>query len=325
MTTIQRTSIGAAFVIAALAIFYATREKVEAQRQEQAAQTARAQQETLTHTVERLQRERDEATNQLAAATELARTKAAQTPSETLKLRGQVGSLRQQLASAEAKSNSPSSGFAKMMSDPAMREYINQAMNDLIKKRYSSLFQELKLTPEQSDQFMQVLSAEFQKGAQRLAASQQGNSPTPDPGPPAGEDKEKLTEKLRAVLGDAGVARFGEYSQEVPARTTVDLLDSQLGANKLTDDQKARLFQAVKAEPFNLTHGISGDLDKAFFGSPEEADSYLSSIADSNQRVLQQAGSFLNDDQLNALNTVLTNGITARKTQAAAFTRKRGG
>jgi hypothetical protein len=78
----------------------------------------------------------------------------------------------------------------------------------------------------------------------------------------------------------------------------------------------------VKAEPFDLTHGISGDLDKAFFGSQDQVADYLAKIADSNQRVVQQASAFLNPDQLASLNTVLTNGITARVTQAAAFTRK---
>jgi hypothetical protein len=45
-------------------------------------------------------------------------------------------------------------------------------------------------------------------------------------------------------------------------------------------------------------------------------------VAESNQRLLQQAGEFLNSDQVTALNTVLSNGITARVTQAAAFTPK---
>jgi hypothetical protein len=100
------------------------------------------------------------------------------------------------------------------------------------------------------------------------------------------------------------------------------LLNAQLGAGKLTDEQRARLFELVKAEPFELTHGIAGDLNKAFFGSQTEIDGYVEKIAESNQRVLQQAGNFLGADQLTALNTVLTNGITARLTQAAAFNQK---
>jgi hypothetical protein len=317
MNLFQKLTIPLVLIVALAAAFYAARQQSVAHRQAQATQE---QQTALNQTIERLQRERDEATNRLAAmAAEVAGTNQPQSAGEVLKLRGQVGTLRHELAATEAKANAPTAGFAKMMNDPAMREYIKQSMVDLVKKRYSGLFQELKLTPEQSEQFVQAMTAEFQKGAQRLAAAQQAGDSTFQPGP---DDHSDLTNALHEVLGDAGMARFGEYSMEIPARTTVDMVDGKLGAAKLTDDQKAQLFQAVKSEPFNLTHGISGDLDKAFFGSQEQIDSYLASIAESNQRVLDQAGSFLTTEQLDALKNVLNNGIAARKTQAAALTAK---
>ncbi|HLP76813.1 MAG TPA: hypothetical protein VK327_07830, partial [Candidatus Paceibacterota bacterium] len=217
-------------------------------------------------------------------------------------------------------SNAAASGFAKMMSDPAMKDYIRVAMVDLVKRRYAAFFQEMKLSPEQIDKFTQTMSDYFHDGANRLAASQQpGGSPLTS----NQTSDEEMGKQLQALLGDAGAARFKEYNQEIPARTTVDLLNVQLGASKLSDDQSARLFQLVKAEPFDLTHGISGDVDKAFFGTQAELDDHLLKIIESNQRVLQQAGSFLNADQLAALNTVLTNGLNARITQGAAFAKKR--
>jgi hypothetical protein len=319
MTTLQKTLFAAIIIAAVGTGVYQARQTSQARQQAQAAQQ---NQIVLSQQIEQLQRERNEATNRLTATqAELARLEAAQNPNEVLRLRGQVGTLRQQLATTEAKSNAPGSGFAKMMSDPAMREYINQAMVDLVKRRYSPLFQELKLTPEQTDQFIQLVSAEIKQGAQRLVTSEhrgdlaQSNSSIAD-------DKSGLGQKLKELLGDSGAARFAEYSQELPARTTVDLLDSQLGGGKLNEEQRTRLFQVVKAEPFELTHGITGDLDKTFFASQPEVDGYLAKISDSNQRVLQQAGEFLTSEQLAALNTVLANGITARVTQAAAFTQK---
>ncbi len=108
----------------------------------------------------------------------------------------------------------------------------------------------------------------------------------------------------------------------MPARATVDLLDAQPGGSKLTEEQRSRLFQVVRAEPFDLTHGISGDLDKAFFGSQSDVDDYLAKIAASNHRVVQQAGAFLGSDQVAALNTVLSNGITARVARASAFVKR---
>ena len=127
---------------------------------------------------------------------------------------------------------------------------------------------------------------------------------------------------MQALLGDAGFARFKEYSDEIPARTTVSLLKSQLGDNQINDEQSARLLQVVKAEPPDLTSGITGAPDKAFLGSQADIDTFLGQVAESNQRILQQAASFLTPDQLAALNTELSNAINTRKLQAAALIQK---
>jgi len=318
MTTLQKTLIGTTLVAAiGTGIFEAN----QASQLREQNQTLLQQQTPLIAQLQQLQRERDEATNRLAlVAREVAQLKSEQKQAELLKLRGQVGSLQNKLA--EAKDESSASGFAKMMSDPTMKEYIHQAMLDLVKRRYSSLFQELKLTPEQIEKSMQVLSAHFLQGAQKLAASQQAGGNPASLAQNAESEGADLAALLGSVLSESDLARFKTYSQEIPARTTVDLLNIQLGATKLSDEQNARLFQLVKAEPFELTHGIAGDLDRAFFGSQQDIEIHLAKVTESNQRVLQQAGGFLSQDQLAALNTVLTNGVTARVTQGAAFVRK---
>jgi hypothetical protein len=78
----------------------------------------------------------------------------------------------------------------------------------------------------------------------------------------------------------------------------------------------------VKAEPSDLTSGITGAPDKAFLGSQADIDNFPGQVADSNQRILQQAASFLTAGQLASLNTVLTNSINTRKLQAAALIQK---
>ena len=127
---------------------------------------------------------------------------------------------------------------------------------------------------------------------------------------------------MHALLGDAGLARFKEYGEEIPARTTVSLLNTQLGDNPLSAEQNAHLLQVIKAEPNNLTQGITGAPDPAFLGSQADIDAFLQQVAQSNQRILQQAGSFLTPDQLAALNTVLTKAIDTRKLSAAALIQK---
>ena len=309
MTTLQKTVIGIILVSAAGVGIYEARQ-VSLVRQENNA--LKQQQGPMAEQIQQLQRERDEANNGLVVARqELARLKPTQSNNEVLKLRGQVGSLQNQLHASEAKNNM--AGMAKMMNDPAMKQYIQRAMMDKFKTMYGPLIQDLKLTEEQRDTFLQVV---VERASQSVALMSEPGETAKQA--MAAADQETAG-RLKSVLGDDGLARFAEFSKEIPARAVLDLLKPQLGNNELNADQSTKLLQVVKAEPNELTQGLVGAPDKAFAGSQAEIDSFLQQVSDSNQRIVQQAANFLTPQQLATLNTVLTNGIQARKVQAAAF------
>jgi RNA polymerase sigma factor (sigma-70 family) len=313
MTAIQKSIVAAALTVAVGTGVFAVHQGSQMSGQIQALEQQRA---PLAEQLQKLEQERNDATNQLAALKEEnARLKSGQNTAELMKLRGEVGMLRQKPVSTQATASAPSTGIAKMMSDPAMKEYIRQAQREKIKSMYSDLFKELKLTPDQTDNFLQVLCDAAAKSMERLTST---GEMAPD-----GADETAIKTQLRSLLGDAGLARFGEYSQEIPARTTVSLLNAQLGDNPINDEQSARLLQIIKAEPYNLTQGITGAPDKAFMGSQADIDSFLQQVRASNQRIVQQAGSMLAPDQLAALDTVLNNAIDTRKLQAAALIQKK--
>ena len=313
MTTLQKTIVTAALAAAVGTGIYAVHQGAQLRGQIRSLQE---QQAPLTAQLQQLQQDREQAAGQLAALREEnARLKSGSTPTELLKLRGEVGTLRQQAAANDAKSNQPTSGLDKMMSDPAMKEYLRHAQMEKLRSMYADLFKELKLTPEQTDQFLQIMGDMASKSMEQTAT----------PGTPnqsAIDALAGLGSQLYTLLGDQGMARFKEYSDEIPARTTVSLLNGQLGDNPLSADQSAQLLQVVKAEPVDLTRGITGAPDKAFLGSQADIDNFLQQVAQSNQRILQQAGSFLTPDQLAALNAELTKAIEARKLQAAALIQK---
>jgi RNA polymerase sigma factor (sigma-70 family) len=306
MTTLQKTVIGITIVAAVGAGIYEARQVSVVKQENNALKQQQAEQ------VQQLQRERDEANKGLVVARqELARLRPAQNSSEVLKLRGQVGTLQNQLHATEAKSGMP--GMAKMMNDPAMKEYMQRAMVDKFRSMYGPLIESLKLTQEQKDTFLQVV---VERASQSLALMSQPADTAKQA--QAAADQETAS-RLREVLGDTGLAQFAEFSKEIPGRTVVDLLKAQLGDDELNQEQSTKLVQVVMAEPHELTQGIVGAPDKAFAGSQAEADSFLQKVTDSNQRIIQQASNFLTPQQLATLNTVLTNGIQARKVQAAAF------
>jgi len=89
----------------------------------------------LAKQFENVQRERDDVSNRLAdLAAQKEQANVQQQSPEVLKLRGQVGMLRQTL-SGISETNTPKSGIAKMMSDPAMREYIHTVQTKIIRER----------------------------------------------------------------------------------------------------------------------------------------------------------------------------------------------
>lgn len=133
-----------------------------------------------------------------------------------------------------------------------------------------------------------------------------------------------LWQELEPLLGENGVARLKELRMELPAHTTVDLLNGRLGASRLSDEQNARLVQIVKSEPFKLTSGMV-ITDPVFFGTQEEIENHLREIRESNDRIVQQAGSFLGPEQLSGLNAVLSNAIGYRILSAASLMGKRPG
>jgi hypothetical protein len=143
---------------------------------------------------------------------------------------------------------------------------------------------------------------------------------TPDQA--AADPSADLQNQVKSLLGETNYARFAEFSQEIPARTTINLLNTQLGDTPLNTEQSARLLQVVKSEPYNLMQGVTGAPDKAFLGSQTDIDNFLGQVAESNQRILQQSANFLDADQQATLAIVLSNAITSRKLQAAALIQK---
>lgn len=314
MTTLQKIAVTAALAVTIGAGIY---ESTQAHNAQAEVQKLQAEQALMAGQIQQSQAERDQATNKLAALlAENSRLKTSNSKDELLKLRGQIGSLNRRLS----ESNTPVSAIATLMNNPAMKEYIHKAQADALRSRYEGLFEELKLTSDQRNTFVQLLGDYALKNSELLAA-QQSTGQIDAQAIKSGEAE--LGSQLRNLLGDAGIERFKEYSAEIPAQTTVKLLSDQLGSDaQMNADQSQQLLQVIKAEPENLTHGISGELDLAFTGSQADIDNYLQQIAESNQRIMQQASNFLSPDQLSALNTVLTNGVNARINQARALVPK---
>ena len=140
MTTIQKTLIAAVLVAAIGGAIYGTNQASQLREQNLALELHQA---SLSAQIETLQGLQSDASNRLAAlAWENQRLLSTQKTAEVMKLRGKLAALKQALAN-EAASNQPSTGLAKMMSDPAMKESSStrQSSWSRIKERYAPFAQ----------------------------------------------------------------------------------------------------------------------------------------------------------------------------------------
>jgi RNA polymerase sigma factor (sigma-70 family) len=317
MITTQKAAVGVTLAVAIGAALYHTGQNAELKQQLRGLRQQQVSSRTL---LQQAQQERDDSSNQLVSLNkQLIGLKLSQEQQELLNLRGQVGTLRQKLASTEANTNQSTGGFARMMKDPAAREYNRQLILKGIRTRYAPLFQELKLTSEQTEEFSQLFSQLYMSYGE-IAAAQKGKNLT-------GEELDRLTaganeefgKKIQPILGEEGVKRMKEFTHEIPARTTVQLMNEHLGASPLTSDQSTQLLEVVKSEPYDLIHGIEGDMNPAFMGPPDQVQRYLDRLAESNQRMIEKSRAFLSEDQILALGTMLTNSVNTRLAQAAVY------
>ncbi len=128
MTTLQKTVITASLAVVAGAGIYEARQASTLRNQ---VQTLQQLEVPLTEQIAQLQRERDDATNRLDELfAENAQLKSHSNENELLKLRGEVGALRAQLASAKLLAANPD--LTALRSSYATNDGSNQAMLDYL-------------------------------------------------------------------------------------------------------------------------------------------------------------------------------------------------
>jgi RNA polymerase sigma factor (sigma-70 family) len=129
MTTLQKITITAALVAAAGAGIFEARQAAQLREQNQ---TLQQQQVPLADQIQQLQRERDDATNQLAGlVAENAQLKSHSNENELLRLRGEVTQLKTAITQRE---NDPTDAAVRALMDKEnqLKQYVEQHPNEKI-------------------------------------------------------------------------------------------------------------------------------------------------------------------------------------------------
>jgi hypothetical protein len=141
----------------------------------------------------------------------------------------------------------------RMLQDPDYQTLVNLTQKGMLDGRYAGLFKQLNLTPQQLEQFKELLVEKQTSLMDVIAAAQsQGLNPRTDRDAVrqlmAGTQAE-LDEGIKATLGDTAYAEYKEYERTLPYRNVVNQLEQRLSysTSPLTDIQSQQMVQILAA------------------------------------------------------------------------------
>jgi hypothetical protein len=317
MTTLQKTLVTAATaVIAILAGAGAFEAHQVAQLRRQVQATAAAA--DLAAQLSQVQHERDDATNRIAALTaELAAAK--KSPAEVLKLRGEVGALRQEKAIA-----GDTSALNKITADPAMRKGLRDQQKIAMATVYSDLAKNLKLSPDQTAQLNDLLADHIMSNVDLITQALHDHLGRADVDQLFAGADASLQNQLQNLLGADGLAQYQNYTQNLLATlTAAQFAGSLTGDADAVAAKKAQLLQAMQqaSQSALTTAGLPANyqtipmLNFANIASSDEGDQSLQLMDSIYAQAATQASSFLSADELAKFQQYRTNAISTSESQ----------
>ncbi len=298
MTTIQKTIIVAALAAAVGTGIYAVHQGAQLRGQ---IQSLEDQQAPLTAQIQQLQRERDDATNRAASlAGELAGIK--KHPAEVLKLRGEVGALRQEKAIADSKS-----AISKITANPEARQALRDQQKMGMTMLYADLAKNLKLTPDQTGQLNDLLADHIMTSIDLITQALHDKATQRQVDQLFAVQDTALRDQLEVLVGPDGVAKYLDYSRNLGSTLTAAQFASNLtGDSAAVAEKKRQLLQAMQevTQSALAAANLPADyqtvpmLNLANIASEEEATQSLQLFDSIYAQVAARAGSFLSADEL---------------------------
>ncbi len=314
MTTMQKAiaTVAAAALIGTIVYQARTvshlREEVQnltKQQEEQAGLSAKAQQ---------LERERDRAKATLANLT-------SEEPSvhkgsnEVLKLRGEVGRLRQEKAQLGS-----SNALSKATATPEARKMLRDTQKLAMGMIYKGFAQEAKLTTEQADKLNDLLADHIMSNVDHTTTSLRDKLSSDQMNSVFSAQEAALEQQIESALGSEGLNQYREYTKNLLATLSAEQFKSMMTGTDAEKGQKAQQLRQLMQQQIQAAldqAGLPTDyqtvpmLNFANIASEQQGEKSLTLLADIFQRTAAEAGSFLSPAEIAKLqefkNLALTN------------------
>jgi len=230
MTTLQKIGITTLAAGALIVGVYQARQVSKLRQQVQTLQVQQEEQVALSNRVQALQAERDRATNALAELAAESATRKKGT-NEALKLRGEVGRLRQENATLGA-----SSPLSKLTATPEAREIVRGQQKFGMGLLYKGLAESAKLSTEQSEKLNNLLADHVMENVELITTMLRDKPPLEQIDQKFAAQNAALQEQVREMLGADGAAQYQDYTRNLLSSITADQFKSMLTG---TDAEKA--------------------------------------------------------------------------------------
>jgi len=256
---------------------------------------------------------------------QLARVKSQPPPSngpsaEVLKLRGEVGRLRQEKTASSANAKTGPSALSGLTASPEMRKAFRTQQKAGMAILYKDFAKSMKLPKEQTEQLNDLLADNIMANVDHITTVlRDGQSREEMESLFAGQEA-ALREKVQAMLGPEGLSQYQEYSRNLLSKFSAEEFKEKLTRDDaIKEAQAMQLAHLVQEETLKVLadSGLSSDyqtlpiLNFRNIASAEEAEKNLKLLENIYERAGARAGSFLSAEELAKFAEYRADAITA--------------
>ncbi|HVV70895.1 MAG TPA: hypothetical protein VHI52_05235, partial [Verrucomicrobiae bacterium] len=304
MTTIQKTLVATVTTLAAgamLVSLYQARQASSFRDQVQTLTRQLQEQKALTERFDDVRRDRDRATNALAAL--LAENESLKKdPKDVLKLRGEVGRLRQENTAIRS-----SSALSKVTANAEARKMLRNQQKLGMGIIYKGFAEQLKLSSDQTEKLNDLLADHIMENVGTVTVALRDKLTVEQMDQQFAAQENALQQQIQDLLGPDGATQYQDYSKNLLSTLTAQQFKGMLDGDEGAKEQKVKqLSEAMHAAVHAALAGagLPDDyqtvpiLNFHNIASEQEGDRSLKLLNDIYQRANSLAGSFLSPDEL---------------------------
>ncbi len=312
MTTLQKITVGALLVGAAVTIAYQHHEVSRLHQENETIAQQQLRDNDLAAQIKQLQQERDQASNALASAKQENET-LKNRPTDMLKLRSEVGKLRDEKAQLGA-----TTALSKLTATPEARELVRTQQKMGMAMIYKDLTKQLNLTPDQSEKLNNLLADHIMQDIDYVTAGIRDKTSPDQLGQIFAGDNASLDQSIQDTFGADALAQYHDYTKNLlGAITAAQFEDSLTGTADEKSAKVAQLRQAIQQQTQSTlaSDGLPANfqalpiLNFVNIASEQQANQNLQILQAIYQSVAANAGSYLSPDEVTKLQAFFSKAV----------------